>query len=132
MTQKQNGFTLIELMIVVAIIGILTSVAYPSYVKYIQKSKRSEAQAALLSMATAMEQWRVENNNDYTGVATSDITTSSTKNYTFSLSSDKTTYTLTAIPASPQDEDDCGVLSLDSKGVKGAKKATDDISDCWE
>ena len=132
MTQKQNGFTLIELMIVVAIIGILTSVAYPSYVKYIQKSKRSEAQVALLSMATAMEQWRVENNNDYTGVATSDIATSSAKNYTFSLSSDKTTYTLTAIPVSPQDDDDCGVLSLDSKGTKGAKKATADVADCWE
>ncbi len=68
MKAKQMGFTLIELMITVAIIGILSSVGYPSYMSHIQKAKRSEAQAALVSMATAMEQWRVENNNDYTGV----------------------------------------------------------------
>lgn len=138
MKAKQTGFTLVELMITVAIIGILSSVGYPSYVKYIQKAKRSEAQAALVSMATAMEQWRVENNNDYSGVTVGTDATSifsdqvptdgGTKTYTLSLVSDAGTYTLTATPVAPQDTDDCGTLTLNSTGVKTSSTGTN----CWE
>lgn len=70
MKVKQMGFTLVELMIAVAIVGIFASISYPSYQSHIMKAKRSEAQAALVSMATAMEQWRVENNNSYCGSGT--------------------------------------------------------------
>ncbi len=55
MTKKQNGFTLIELMIVVAIVGIITSIAYPSYQGYMKSSNRSVAQADLMSLAAALE-----------------------------------------------------------------------------
>ncbi|MFI3123805.1 MAG: type IV pilin protein [Methylococcales bacterium] len=137
MKAKQMGFTLIELMITVAIIGILSSVGYPSYMSHIQKAKRSEAQAALVSMATAMEQWRVENNNDYTGVTvgtgytsifTDRVPTdgSGTQSYTLSILTLTTgNYTLKATPVST---DDCGTLTLDSTGVKASSTGTN----CWE
>ncbi len=142
MKTKQTGFTLIELMITVAIIGILSSVGYPSYIQHIQKAKRSEAEAALVSMATAMEQWRVENNNDYTGVTASTVFAtqvpidgSGTKTYTLDITSTtltSTSYTLTATPVAPQDSDSCGILTLDSTGVKGANGIAPDTAGCWE
>lgn len=148
MEAKQNGFTLIELMIAVVIVGILSSVAYPSYIKYIQKAKRSEAQSALVSMATAMEQWRVENNNSYAGVETYSCGVTNakgiyvnqvpsdcngTKTYSLSISTLAAgNYTLTAAPVSPQTDDDCGTLTLTSTGVKGASKGGAAVANCWE
>ncbi|MGB4498344.1 MAG: type IV pilin protein [Methylococcaceae bacterium] len=138
MKTKQSGFTLIELMITVAIVGILTSVGYPSYQNHIKKAKRSEAQAALVSMATAMEQWRVENNNDYTGVTAATIFAaqvptdgSGTKTYDLEIPTatlTATSYVLKATPSGTQVGDECGDLTLDSTGVKGAALT----SGCWE
>ena len=55
---KPNGFTLIELMIVVAVVGILAAVAYPSYMNQVRKSRRSDAIAALAEVQQAQERWR--------------------------------------------------------------------------
>ncbi len=139
---KKNGFTLIELMITVAIIGILTSVGYPSYQNHIKKAKRSEAQAALVSMATAMEQWRVENNNNYSGVTAAtvfaaQVPTDGTGTKTYDLDIPSTTltstsYVLKATPAGTQADDDCGDLTLDSTGVKGAIKSGVAVANCWD
>ena len=147
MKTKQTGFTLVELLIAMTIIGILTSVSYPSYVKHIQKTKRAEAESALMSLAAAMEQWRVENNNNYTGVTLGTATTAifsnqvpsdcdtttsvctNKKTYTLSISRlTASNYTLKATPFVSQIGDECGDLTLDSTGIKGAVKTTD----CWE
>lgn len=137
MNKKQNGFTLVELMITVAIVGILTSVGYPSYQKHVQKAKRSEAQAALVSFATAMEQWRVENNNSYeiptgTSIFADQVPTdgSGTKTYSLSVTADATSYTLKA--TSVQTDEDCGVLVLNNKGEKGSQDTLTDTAGCWE
>ena len=62
MKRKNLGFTLIELMIVVAIVGILSAVAYPSYQSHVLKSQRQVAQAALVSLSSTMERYYSENN----------------------------------------------------------------------
>lgn len=141
MKTKQKGFTLIELMIAVAIIGILTSVGYPSYQNHIRKAKRVEAQGALVAFATAMEQWRVENNSykvGTDGTTISDIfsnqvpTDGGTKTYTLSLVSDATSYTLTATPDGAQTSDECGTLTLTNTGEKGANGTSPDTAGCWD
>ena len=65
-TASNKGFTLIEVMIVVAIIGILAAVAYPSYQDHVRKSRRAEAQSALMGLAAAMER-HFTATNSYTG-----------------------------------------------------------------
>ena len=140
---KQKGFTLVELLIALTIVGILTSVAYPHYVQYIQKAKRAEAQATLVSFASAMEQWRLANNNDYSNALVGAGETAifahqvpananATKTYSLSVVADKTSYTLTATPVASQENDECGVLTLNSAGIKGAKGLAPDVQHCWE
>src|SRR5690554_2337838 len=60
-TRRSSGFTLIELMIVVAIVGILAAIAYPSYQRYVQDSRRSDARANLLQLAQFMERYYTAN-----------------------------------------------------------------------
>lgn len=137
MKTKQKGFTLIELMIAVAIVGILTSVGYPSYQNHIRKAKRVEAQGALVSFATAMEQWRVENSGKYSGttadkIFAAQVPTDGSGTITYNLSFDgtptDTAYKLKAEPVAPQDSDECGTLTLDSTGVKASSTGTN----CWD
>jgi type IV pilus assembly protein PilE len=63
-----KGFTLIELMIVVAVIGILSAIAYPSYQQYIARSYQAEAKAELLQLAQRLEQF-YSNSGNYAGVS---------------------------------------------------------------
>jgi type IV pilus assembly protein PilE len=65
MLKKMRGVTLIELLIVVVIVAVLAAIAYPNYRAYVQKSKRNEAKAALLQIATNQERHYL-NNNEYT------------------------------------------------------------------
>ena len=71
MTQKQQGFTLIELMVTVAIVGILAAIAYPSYQSSVIKSRRADAEGVLLGLANAMERHFTESNT-YLGAGTTD------------------------------------------------------------
>lgn len=130
---KNKGFTLIEMMITVAIIGILTAIAYPSYVEYLYKGSRAEAMSALLDIANRQEQFYADN-HIYTS-SLSDLgvqTTSDTGLFTLSLTSDGSTFSVEASPADhPATKDtDCTGFMIDELGQKTATGSGGN-STCW-
>jgi len=126
MKKNNRGFTLVELMIVIAIIGILASVAYPSYTSYVKKANRADAIDSLLSLSGRMEEYYM-NNDTYAG-ATVASATSSDGLYTLAITSATAfAYTLTATPVGADAE--CTTLTYNSLGQKGATGT--DAANCW-
>lgn len=135
--KKQLGFTLIEVMIVVVIVGILFAVGVPSYRAFVVKSKRSEAVAALTSIAGEQLQFFSENNRyaaDLTQLGYPDATLSSESGvYTIStLSATVSDFTLTATANADQagSDSECGNFTLNHMGVKGVT-GSGTANDCW-
>lgn len=124
-----KGFTLIELMIAVAIVAVLAMIAYPNYMDHMYKARRADGQSALLNLASYMESYYTEN-NAYTGatLAGLGLTAQSPQGYyTTSISSlGATSYTLTAAPTGVQAADSCGSLTLTNTNVKGPN------ANCWQ
>ncbi|WP_211279493.1 type IV pilin protein [Cognaticolwellia mytili] len=143
MAQKKikhtKGITLLELLVSVAIVGILASVAYPSYIGYIVKSNRTEAQRELVKLANLQEQYFIDHrtyttNMELLGMASDPYITAS-GNYSIDSIIESLegveggTFTLTATAKNSQASQDssCVTLSIDEKGTKSAKSLT-----CWE
>jgi type IV pilus assembly protein PilE len=129
--RRLAGFTLLELMIVVAIIGILASIAYPAYTEYVKKAKRADAKAALLNAQLAQEKYRA-NHTTY-GAAVGDINVNAASAdgyYTIAVASaDATTYTMTATPTGSQTGDSCGTFAVNQAGKLTTGSYAD--ADCW-
>jgi type IV pilus assembly protein PilE len=117
-----GGFTLIELMVVVAVIGILASIAYPAYIESVRKARRADAQAQLAQAAQFMER-NYSLTQKYSSVANLPASISAAK-YTISIS-EKSVTTFT-VQAEPSDDPKCGTLTLDNAGVKSPT-----TSGCW-
>ncbi len=155
MNRSLRGYTLIELMIVVAVIGILAAISYPSYIEQVQSSRRSDANGALMGLAAALER-RFTTNGNYCdaggaggsnscGAAANDTGSPSiystqspvdggTAAYNLTISAvTATTYTLSATRTGPQTGDRCGTLTLTNTGVKGITGADAGVvwQDCW-
>ena len=147
-SRYRNGFTLIELMIVVAIVAILAAIAIPQYRKYVQKSNRATAKSALLDLSRREETY-YSTNNTYTlnlsnlGYSSSNITNnqiqvpnSSNPTYVISFSAPATsgssasTYTAQAIPTGSQTGDSCGTYSVDYLGNQ-LPATSSGSSSCW-
>jgi type IV pilus assembly protein PilE len=131
--KKQRAFTLIELMVTVAIIGILASIAYPSYRDSVMKSRRADAQGALLAYANSMEQYFTVYST-YLAVPTIAVPpiNAGTTYYTIAISTTTaSTYTINATPIGAQATDKCGTLTLTSTGVKGYTGTSGSKALCW-
>lgn len=141
---KEKGFSLMELMIVVAIIGILAAIAYPSYQEYVLRTGRADGQAKLMEILQAQERFYSQNQTYTTnlgagagglayGVAADAAVPSTEGRYTITAAACANStiarcVTLTAARIGPQLKDNtCGNLSLDSRGTKGAT----DVPKCW-
>ena len=155
MRSRSAGFTLLELMIVVVIIAILAAIALPAYTKYVQRTRRSDGQSALLNAQQAEEKFfyrcnRYGSLQEITGNATPTCTAtfaagtaidSPQKYYSISITSLTALsggigYVLQATPQNNQTGDPCANLTLDSTGIKNttgdSSFATDgDPKRCW-
>ncbi|WP_305856307.1 type IV pilin protein [Balneatrix alpica] len=144
---KQQGFTLIEAMIVVAIVGILAAIAYPSYQRHVQDSRRADAATVLMQQAMQMQR-HYSNNFSYLGAATGGANTGAPTGrfiqapldvpaadsfYTITINAaTQQTYTLWAAPRGAQANDRCGTLTLNEQGVKGVINGNGQaVADCW-
>jgi type IV pilus assembly protein PilE len=132
---RTRGFTLMELMIAVAVVGILAGAAVPSYREHVAASRRTDAKAALLAIAQLMERSYTERGT-YAGVAlgTTGIypSTSPQGYYTLSIASqDADGFSLLATRASTQTGDKCGNYTYNQAGAKGVASATYTATQCW-
>ena len=133
MKRNNTGFTLVELMVVIAIIGILAAVGYPAYTSAVKKGNRADGIDSLLSLAGRMEEYYM-NNDTYVGATinaagTGTVGSNKTSDdlYTLSITSaDGFAYTLTAAPKTADTE--CGSLILNSLGQKSASTGA---GGCW-
>ena len=132
--QAQRGFTLIEVMIVVAIVGILSAIAYPSYQEYVRRGHRAEARAGLLQAAQWMERAATATGTyPKTAQFPASLKTVPNDRYDISVNSNGSTFTLTAAPKGAQASDKCGNYTLTNTGLRGANGATSGaiVTECW-
>ena len=136
MMKKNSGFTLIELMVVIAIIGVISTIAYPSYDSYINKSRRADAKVGLQKLADKQERYYLQNNVYTTDIA-GGLNTSATSDegyYTFVVGSASVSgFEITATAVGIQTNDvNCETLTLSSTGLKTATAGTGgDSTKCW-
>lgn len=149
--RRQQGFTLVELMIVVVIVAIIAGIGYPAYTQYVIKANRSAAQGFMLQLASREEQYLADARTyteaftttgdalymtppgETTGKYTFDITVvtlATDPNYIAGAALPQYIITATAVGGQATSDTKCGNLTLDSTGTKG-ESGTGSVSDCW-
>ena len=138
-----RGFTLIELMIVVALVAILSAIAYPAYQESVRRGHRTSAKTALLDLAGREERYYATN-NVYSadlktmlgyGVDTTVPVPDATAEYydmTVTVPADSSTFTGSAAPHGDQAKDSCGSYGILSTGLKTNTGNATSTGDCWK
>lgn len=129
--QRENGFTLIELMITVAVLAIIVGIAIPSYTQWVVESSRGEGKVVTMQTAQTLERCftRFSSYADANcAIANGDTIDSENGRYTVTVASAANTFTLTTAPAKADPE--CGSLTLTHTGVRGIS-GTGTVEDCW-
>jgi type IV pilus assembly protein PilE len=123
--------TLLELMVVAAVVAILASIAYPSYQDQIRRSRRSKAESFMMEVSARQQQRFVDVRSYATTLAALNLTLPAELNGYYAVSTATVagpppTFTVTATPGGTQANDSCGELTLNQAGEKDAAK-----SNCW-
>lgn len=131
---REHGFTLIELMIVVAVVAILAVIAYPSYEEHMIKTRRAEGRAAMLEAATRLERCFTRF-NAYNHAVCAGVATVRSENGYYQVSASAITATAFSLQALPQlaqvKDTKCGTLTLTSVGVRGQTATPPTGYRCW-
>lgn len=134
MPQQHSGFSLIELLVVLAIITILCAVAYPNYQAHIIKTRRSQAKVALIDLAARLEQYHLIHHS-YKDATLAELNMEDRTENNYYLMEIQTAtdnyYAIAAIPENTQTKDQqCGILTYDEKGEKGLT-GSGTLAECW-
>ena len=134
------GFSLVELLVVLVIMGVLSAVALPAYTRYVQRGHRTEAMAALLESQHFMERY-YSANGQYLSPANAvpllpqrlqGIPSQGTVRYQLSVrEATLNSYVLQAVPVGSMDRDVCGSLTINQAGLRGVLKGTRSVAECW-
>ncbi len=130
--RRACGFTLIELIVVVAIVAVLTALAVPSYQRYVQRGHRADAVRTLLEMAACQERVRAESAYYDTSRCLGGRGTAYYR-YRYEPVAQKRSLAFRAIasPTTAFREDNCGELHLDQAGNRGISGKQDRLAACW-
>lgn len=128
---KASGFTLVELIVVMAVVAILAAIAIPSYSQYVLRNNRAQAQVVMSQVASLQQQYLL-NRRQYGSLADLGATVPAdvAAHYNVTVATDlpavgSPTFTLTATPIGGQASDRCGTMTLDQAGAKTP------ASGCW-
>jgi len=127
-SNKNTGFTLIELMVVVAIVGIIAAIALPSYLESVNKSRRGEARAEMTTMAQQLERCFTRFNsyvNAGCGIGDGESRSTDSGNHVITATVGAAAYSLSAVPRFTDNR--CGTLGLDNTGTQTSV----DNAYCW-